>query len=197
VFICNAKTCKAKGRFGRNVRRYLDTGDSQSTSNLRRHAKGCWGEEAIKAADRAEDADAARMVLGDRGTQNGTITSAFERVEKQQQHIPIVNLRRRKYGMTHLNLISLLITRDRAEIVRWVSESMRPFIIVEDRGFRKLIKTGRPYHYIPSKEIVSRDVNMCLPYVVSTLQKCCRSTKVHLALQRMPGHPLTKRLMSP
>ena len=36
----------------------------------------------IKAADRAEDADAARMVLGDRGTRNGTITSAFERVGK-------------------------------------------------------------------------------------------------------------------
>ncbi len=82
AFICNAKTCKAKGRFGHNVWRYLDTGDSKSTSNLRRHAKGCWGEEAITAADRAEDADAARMVLRDRGAQNSSITSAFQRIGK-------------------------------------------------------------------------------------------------------------------
>ena len=46
----------------------------------------------------------------------------------------------------------------RAEIVRWVSESKRPFKIVEDRGFKKLMKTGRPEYYIPSPQTVSRDV---------------------------------------
>jgi hypothetical protein len=46
----------------------------------------------------------------------------------------------------------------RAEIVRWVSESKRPFKIVKDRGFQKLMKTGRPEYYIPSPETVSRDV---------------------------------------
>jgi hypothetical protein len=46
----------------------------------------------------------------------------------------------------------------RAEIVRWVSESMRPFNIVEDRGFQSLMKTGRPECYIPSRKTVSRDV---------------------------------------
>ena len=35
---------------------------------------------------------------------------------------------------------------------------MRPFKIVEDCGFRKLMKTGRPGYYIPSKTTVSRDV---------------------------------------
>ncbi len=35
---------------------------------------------------------------------------------------------------------------------------MRPFKIVEDRGFKKLMKTGRPGYYLPSKETVSRDV---------------------------------------
>jgi hypothetical protein len=31
---------------------------------------------------------------------------------------------------------------DRAEIVRWVSENLRPFEIVRDRGFQSLMKTG-------------------------------------------------------
>lgn len=44
-----------------------------------------------------------------------------------------------------------------AEIVRWVSESMRPFKIVSDRGYQCLMKTGRPDYYIPSPETVSRD----------------------------------------
>ena len=46
----------------------------------------------------------------------------------------------------------------RAEIVRSVSESKRPFKIVKDRGFRNLMKTGRPEYSIPSPETVSRDV---------------------------------------
>ena len=54
--------------------------------------------------------------------------------------------------------MSILKLFDRAEIVRWVAESMRPFSIVEDRGFRSLMKTGRPEHYIPSHFTVSRDV---------------------------------------
>ena len=47
---------------------------------------------------------------------------------------------------------------DSAEIVRWVSESIRPFEIVQDRGFQALMKTGRPEYYIPSSRTVSRDV---------------------------------------
>ena len=43
-------------------------------------------------------------------------------------------------------------------MVRWVSESMQPFNIVEDRGFRMLMKTGRPEYYLPSRFTVSRDV---------------------------------------
>lgn len=46
----------------------------------------------------------------------------------------------------------------RAEIVRWVSESMRPFNIVNDRGFQCLMKTGRPGYHIPSVSTVARDV---------------------------------------
>jgi hypothetical protein len=46
----------------------------------------------------------------------------------------------------------------RTEIVRWVSESLRPFSIVKDRGFQSLMKTGRPNYHIPSPSTVARDV---------------------------------------
>jgi hypothetical protein len=48
----------------------------------------------------------------------------------------------------------------RAEIVRWVSEDLRPFKIVSDRGFQSLMKTGRPEYYIPSPSTVSHDVRL-------------------------------------
>ena len=54
-------------------------------------------------------------------------------------------------------IISVL-TLNRAEIVRWICEDARPFNIVNDRGFRSLMKTGQPEYYIPSPSTVSRDV---------------------------------------
>lgn len=47
VFECAATHCKGKN--GRDVRRFLDTGDARSTSGLRRHAKMCWGDETVNA----------------------------------------------------------------------------------------------------------------------------------------------------
>lgn len=48
----------------------------------------------------------------------------------------------------------------RAEIVKWVAQSLRPFSIVRDPGFLSLMKTGRPGMYIPSPSTVSRDAKM-------------------------------------
>lgn len=42
--------------------------------------------------------------------------------------------------------------------MRWVAENKRPFQIVNDRGFRVLMKTGRPDYHIPSAQTLSRDV---------------------------------------
>ena len=50
------------------------------------------------------------------------------------------------------------LTNSSAEIVRWVSENARPFSIVSDRGFKSLMKTGRPEYYLPSPSTVARDV---------------------------------------
>jgi len=46
VFECSTKHCRGKGN-GRLVHRYLDTSDAKSTSNLRKHAKICWGEAEV------------------------------------------------------------------------------------------------------------------------------------------------------
>jgi hypothetical protein len=67
---------------GRIVRRYLDTGDAKSTSNLRKHTKICWGEDAVAAADGTRNVQAAREVLGKMVSGNSSITQAFERAAK-------------------------------------------------------------------------------------------------------------------
>jgi hypothetical protein len=59
----------------------------------------------------------------------------------------------------------------RAEIVRWVAESKRPFKIVKDRGFQSLMKTGRPGYHIPSPDTVSRDVKMVFVNVRKRIAK--------------------------
>ncbi|CAA7268829.1 unnamed protein product [Cyclocybe aegerita] len=101
VFKCAAKRCRGKN--GRHVRRYLDTGDAKSTSNLRKHAKTCWGEEAVAAADKTKDVNAARATLSTMKDLNGSITAAFERVAKGEV---TYSHRERKY------LLEIMFNRD-------------------------------------------------------------------------------------
>jgi hypothetical protein len=63
VFECNVKHCKGK-RNGRMVHCYLDTTDAKLTSNLCKHAKICWEEDIVAAADETQDVLAAREALG-------------------------------------------------------------------------------------------------------------------------------------
>ena len=84
VFECGAKVCKGQGRNGRNVRRYLNTADATSTSNLRRHAVACWGAETVTAAGSVRDVYAAHTVLAKVKLRDGSITAAFERVAKEK-----------------------------------------------------------------------------------------------------------------
>ena len=158
VFVCTALHCK--GKFGRHVQQYLDTGDAKSTSNLRRHAKGCWGSKAIDAASETKDVYAACDAMAKVTPRDRSLTAVFERIGKKDQ----VTYSHRQHTFAEV----------RAEIVRWVAESMWPFLIVKDRGFQKLIKTGRPDYRIPSHHTVSRNVkNMfvhCRQRVAKMLQ---------------------------
>jgi hypothetical protein len=80
VFECAAGRCKGKN--GKDVRRFLDKGDRKSTSNLRKHAKICWGADTVKMADETRDVDAAREVLSKTNLRDGSITAEFARIGK-------------------------------------------------------------------------------------------------------------------
>jgi len=163
------------------VRRYLDTTDAKSTSNLRKHAKICWGEEAVAAADQTRDVLAAREALEKMSKKDGSILEAFERVAKSK-----VTYSHRQHTTTETRCVFIpqalglgLISLNRAEIVRWVAEGKRPFQIVNDRGFRTLMKTGRPEYRIPSAETVSRDVKGVF---VKVRQRIAKMLQVCLAM---------------
>jgi hypothetical protein len=78
VFECAAGRCKS--RSGRDVRRFLDKGDAKSTSNLRKHAKGCWGDETVAAADATRDLEGAKAIMTKSKFKDGSITAEFERI---------------------------------------------------------------------------------------------------------------------
>jgi hypothetical protein len=154
-FVCAAKGCKKK------IRRYLHKKDSNLTSNLRKHAKKCWGTETVAATDQTKNASEARTSVTNLVLKDGSITAVFERLGKAN-----ITYSHRQHTKTEARFITphndkydpLKHTTCRAEIVHWVAESVQPFEIVKDRGFHSLMKTGRPGYYIPSPSTVSRDV---------------------------------------
>ena len=74
-------------------------------------------------------------------------------------------------------------------MVRWVSESMRPFSIVDDRGFKTLMKTGRPYYYIPSRWTVTRDVKHVFKKTQERISAILQvRTQVHFFYKLMKTH---------
>jgi len=82
-FECSASHCKGHGKNPRIVRRYLDTSDRNSTGNLRKHARVCWGEEILSGADACGDHDIARKGLDKaKKLQDRSITTSFERQGK-------------------------------------------------------------------------------------------------------------------
>ncbi|KAG6824325.1 hypothetical protein H0H92_007188, partial [Tricholoma furcatifolium] len=137
VFACTAKGCRTK------VTRYLDTKDVQSTSNMRKHVRKCWGEDVLEATDSAKNKNIARKDVIEKYKKNGSITVAFKR--KGNGNITYSHRQHTK-------------TQTRTKIVHWVTESYRLFAIVKDRGFNCLMKTGRPGYYLPHPTTVSRNV---------------------------------------
>jgi hypothetical protein len=82
IFECAAGRCK--GRNGRYVCRFLDKGDANSTSNLLRHARICWGIEAVEAATATQNLDAARDALAKTRLRDGSILAEFQRISKSK-----------------------------------------------------------------------------------------------------------------
>ena len=100
---------------------------------------------ALEAADSTADANEVCTVIVPGILKNGSITALFKRKGKGK----------RSYSnrpLTHAEI--------KAEIVRWVCVSVRPFDLVSDEGFLFVMKTGWPELYIPSPSTVSRDVRL-------------------------------------
>lgn len=84
-FQCAAPLCKGKGTKPRIVRRYLDKGDRNSTSNMHKHAKNCWGEENVSKALETKgelSVGEVRKSLAHAPLRDGSITASFERKGK-------------------------------------------------------------------------------------------------------------------
>jgi len=78
-FQCTMKTCKNRTH---SVQRFLDKGDAKSTSNLQKHAWKCWGEDVVKTADEARNADDVRATTVKGVLQTGSIATSFEQKGK-------------------------------------------------------------------------------------------------------------------
>ncbi|GJF00149.1 hypothetical protein PsYK624_164280 [Phanerochaete sordida] len=74
---------------------------------------------------------------------SGSITDAFKRVAGSK-----VTYATRPHTLT----------QSRAWHVRWVSENLRPFEIVEDHAYQMLMKTSRPEYKIMSAKMLAHDV---------------------------------------
>ena len=65
------------------MNRFFDKGDVSSTSNLRKHAKHCWGDDVVRSADETKDLKIARSIIAKSEMGNAMITAMFERAEKK------------------------------------------------------------------------------------------------------------------
>ncbi|KAF7761286.1 hypothetical protein Agabi119p4_10695 [Agaricus bisporus var. burnettii] len=144
VFECAATRCK--NVHGREVKRNIDTTNATSTSNLKVHAVKCFGANVVESVGNANLDDARGIMKDKNNLRDSSITAAFEKLGK---------------GKVTYSTLPPSSLQTRANHVRWMSESMRPFSIVNDPGYKLNMKTGRPHQYIPSASTVSRDVRQC------------------------------------
>ncbi|KAJ7670459.1 hypothetical protein B0H17DRAFT_844915, partial [Mycena rosella] len=169
-FKCAApKGCKSKVNATSRYQTNKDgskAADRSSTSNLMKHAKKCWGADIVKARMQGVDAQA----------KDGSIFSAFARANER----PITHSQKRSSGtiLPHLHSQTLTTSNLRAHIVRWVVESNRPLVIVEDREFKFILGAGRPEYRLPGRRTVSRDLN-------ASYERC--RTFVEQLLKEHPG----------
>jgi len=84
----------------------------------------------------------------------------FSKWVKEGLSIVTASIPKQKHGMLdmYIHLTCIWKKNGRAKFVCWVMENNQPFQIVNDCGFRSLMKTGRPEYYIPSAETLSCDV---------------------------------------
>ncbi|EKM74678.1 hypothetical protein AGABI1DRAFT_15226, partial [Agaricus bisporus var. burnettii JB137-S8] len=129
-FKCVAPRCRSTGRHGPYVFCALEGSDSTSTKNLRHHAEGCYGKEALAAADRVGSGEKRREIIAGRNNdlRDGSLVLAFK-----------------KQGPGHPTYSARPPTKaeSKAYHVRWAAESKRPFEIVNNPGYQQNMKEGK------------------------------------------------------
>ncbi|KAF9020042.1 hypothetical protein BDZ89DRAFT_903697, partial [Hymenopellis radicata] len=164
---------------GKNVYRNLTSKDKSSGHGLRLHAEKCFGVEAVKAAFEGADLQATREMVKKAGKKKqGVLTSMLQGIIAKGKEI---------YATMPLSN-----AETRAECARWCAENFRPFNVVADRAFKKLMKTGRPGTYIPHPTTVSRDTKILFAKTRRRLAKKFKGLKsrVHIVLDAWtsPNH---------
>lgn len=93
---------------------------------------------------KVKNLDQARNVLKDKNNlRNGSIALAFQKVGQEIITYPTT-------PPTNLEV--------RVNHVKWMAKSHRAFAIVDDKGYHRNMKSGRPHQYIPTADTISRDV---------------------------------------
>ncbi|KAJ6615157.1 hypothetical protein B0H10DRAFT_1718280, partial [Mycena sp. CBHHK59/15] len=96
IFTCSARNCK------HTIARNQTTKDSKSTKNLRLHAKKCWGEDNVLAAEKVKSlGEACKLLKENSGVRNQRLTDIFKAHAaaggKSFSHVPLTNEQSRAY----------------------------------------------------------------------------------------------------
>ena len=108
---------------------------------------------------------------------------------RKRPPIRIVSTHTQRQGML-FNLLEIKnewYIHTRIEIVHWITESKHPFAIVKDRGFRDLMKTGRPEYCLPSPVTVAWDVKHVFVGMWSIISAKLKVFDLHL-MTFLPRH---------
>ena len=155
----------------------LDTGDTKSMSNFRKHMKICWGQEAVAAADNTSDVRAACEALRKMELVSRSITAALKCAVKSK-----ITYSHSQHTTTEARYVSPPLYNPSlpkrcslsAEIICWIAENKRPFQIINDHAFQSLMKMGCPGYHIPSAETVSHDMKKVFVNLWNRIAKMLR-----------------------
>lgn len=133
--------------------------DSGSTGVMRDHVPQCWGEDVWNEAKDLQLDPVKDIVKKFKTMKNVKLTKMFARVPGSKETYSLTPPSREEIRFVFQHSSSLLANiAFSVTIACWVSESMRPFHIIKDRGLRWLCKTGQPHFYLPDKTTVAKDV---------------------------------------
>jgi hypothetical protein len=126
---------------------------------MRDHILQCWGEDIWNNAKDLKLEPAKEIIRKSRTMKNIKLTEMLTRLPSLKGTFSLSLPLMKKYDMCQIYLLLCLLTSlPSVTIARWVSESMRPFHIVKDRGLQWLCKMEWPHFYLPDETTVAKDV---------------------------------------